>query len=226
VPRKNGTVTYTNFGELLHALGDIPPSRIRLTPPPGQATERDLLRLNERKDSALYELVEGTLVEKAVGLSESGLSVELGRHLCNFAELHDLGLVAGEAGSVRLFSGLVRLPDVLFVSWGKLPGKTWPREPIPDLAPDLAVEILSKSNTKGEIRRKLKEYFLAGVRLVWVIDPKKRLAQVYTAPDRSEVVSENGSLTGGDVLPGFALTLNKLFARLPPPASGKKPRRR
>ncbi len=76
------------------------------------------------------------------------------------------------------------MPDVAFMSWDRLPGKTVPDEAIPELAPDLAIEVLSAGNTKGEMERKLKDYFFAGVRLVWYIDWRRRTAEVYTSPDQ------------------------------------------
>jgi Uma2 family endonuclease len=124
---------------------------------------------------------------------------------------------------MRLMPGLVRIPDVAFVSWEQLPKKYYPTEPIPDLAPRLAIEILSKSNTKSEMDLKLRDYFINGVRLVWFIDPDRRTAKVYTAPDEVRELSEEESLDGGDVLPGFSLALADLFRYLEPkPAKGKR----
>jgi Uma2 family endonuclease len=69
---------------------------------------------------------------------------------------------------------------------------------------------------------KLKEYFLGGVKLVWIIDPEKRTAEVYTAPDRVVAIPADGTLEGGTVLPGFTLPLAALFTRLGPPAKKQK----
>ena len=185
------------------------------------ATERDLLVAIRRSDR-LYELVDGTLVEKAMGLSESMIAGQLLIEIGVFARQHDLGIPAGADGTVRLLKGLVRIPDVSFFCWDKLPGRMLPSEPIPDLSPDLAVEVLSETNTEEEMDRKLREYFLAGVRLVWVIDPRKRTAAVYTSPDAPTVtLNETEALDGGNVLPGFKLPLAELFAS---PAATKKPR--
>ena len=119
--------------------------------------------------------------------------------------------------------GLVRIPDVAFISWERLPGKVVvPDEAIPDLAPDLAVEVLSEGNTKEEMERKLKDYFFAGVRLVWYIDLKKRTAEVYTSPDQGVTLTEGQTLDGGEVLPGFRLPLRQLFALLAPPTGRKR----
>jgi Uma2 family endonuclease len=225
MPRKRPVVRYDNVAELLHDLGDIPPERVRLNPTPGQATERDLLKLNDHSDR-LYELVDGVLVEKPMGYLESSLAMRLGSFLTLYAEQHDLGDVTGEGGSHRILPGVVRLPDVAFVSWGRLPNRQLPDTPIPDLAPDLAVEVLSRSNTRAEIARKLKEYFLGGTRLVWIVDPKKRTVQVHTAPDESTTLAEDQTLDGGDVLPGFELSLRTLFARVPTSGGRPAPRRR
>jgi Uma2 family endonuclease len=138
----------------------------------------------------------------------------LGAILRAFVIPRDLGFVTGPDGPMRLLPGLVRLPDVAFVAWTTVPGGRVPGEAIPDLAPDLAVEVLSASNTEKEMAIKRGHYFRAGVRLVWIIDPSDRTARVYTAPDRFTALDASGSLDGGDVLPGFALPLRDLFAEL------------
>src|SRR4051812_35136575 len=98
-------VTFDNFGELLERLGNVPPARICLRPPPGQATERDLLIALER-DKRLYELVEGTLVEKGMGFNESVLAAEVLTDVRLFTRRHDLGIVTGEACPFRLLKEL------------------------------------------------------------------------------------------------------------------------
>ncbi len=99
-----------------------------------------------------------------------------------------------------------------FISWQRFPKKSLENVPIPALIPDLAIEVLSKSNTKREMERKLMEYFQAGVRLVSYIDPRKRDARAYTSVDQVTIMAEDGFLDGGDVLPGFRLSLAELFA--------------
>ena len=208
-------VTFENAAELVQRLGNIPLDRICFKPPPGTATMRDL-RAALRRSDRLYELVDGTLVEKAMGLGESMIAGQILIEIGVFGRQHDLGIPAGADGTVRLLKGLVRIPDVAFFCWDKLPGRVLPSKPIPDLAPDLAVEVLSKTNTPGEMERKLREYFLAGVRLVWMIDPAKRQAEIYTSPDVAvATLDETQALDGGEVLPGFTLPLAGLFARLP-----------
>jgi Uma2 family endonuclease len=200
--------------DLLRRFGPIPASRICSDPPPGEATERDLIHLRGCGDR-LYELVDGVLVEKTMGYLESALAVWLCYLLQSYLARHDLGFLAGADGSVRLMPELIRIPDVSFVSWDRLPKREIPADPIPDLAPDLAVEVLSEGNTAQEMRRKLKDYFLAGVRLVWYIDPLTRTVTVYTAPDRPTRLTEDRALSGSDVLPGLELPVRQIFAHTP-----------
>ena len=76
----------------------------------------------------------------------------------------------------------------------------------------MAIEVFSKGNTKAEMRRNLHEYFTVGVRLVWYIEPRKQTSRAHTADDQFVEIDDNGSLPGGDVLPGFELSLSELFA--------------
>jgi Uma2 family endonuclease len=211
--------------ELLKKLGGIPAERVQLDPPPGTATEKDILAI-EQREGRLCELVEGTLVEKTMGWTESLLAGWLIHLLYLFLDKHDLGILTGEQGPFRLWPGLVRMPDVAFISWDQLPNRKIPKKAIPDLYPDLAVEVLSRKNTKAEIDRKLHEYFRSGTRLAWVVNPRKRCVSVYTAPDQFRLVKEDQSLDGGDVLPGLNLPLRDVFAQLDEePARRKRPKR-
>jgi len=203
--------TGITLADLLERFGPIPAARIRYDPPPGTATEQDVIAL-EARENRLFELVDGVLVEKALGFYASFLAIRLAQLLLAFVERYALGIVAGAAGMLRLAPGLVRIPDVSFVSWDRLPQRRVPRQPIPDLVPDLAVEVLSESNTPREMEQKLREYFTAGVRLVWYVDPVLQEVHVYTAPDRREVLAADHTLHGGEVLPGFTLPVCRLFA--------------
>jgi Uma2 family endonuclease len=205
--------------ELLHQLGDIPASRVRVSPAPGQATVQDVIDIHD-KERRLCELVDGTLVEKPVGYRESVIAIALAGFLRAFVIPRNLGVVTGESGMIKLFAALVRIPDVAFASWSRLPGGKVPIEPVPRLAPDLTVEVLSASNTPAEINRKRGEYFDAGVRLVWIIDIEKRTVSVYTAPDFPVALTELDTLDGGAVLPGFSLKLSELFAELDRQSNG------
>ena len=201
------------LAELVERLGGVPLERIRFRPFPGTATEEDVIRI-EAQENRLCELVEGVLVEKPMGFRESLLAVALARYLHEFVSPRNLGLVTGEGGMMRLFAGLVRIPDVAFISWARLPSGRVPNAPIPRLSPDLAVEVLSRSNTPAEMRGKREEYFAAGVALVWMVDPEDRRVTVFTSPEDSVAYDESDVLDGSRVLPGFSLALSHLFAEL------------
>jgi len=219
--RRTATPSLATLADLVKALGDIPLDRIRARPAPGTATEEDVVAAVDAADKRLYELVDGVLVEKPMGATEALLAGLIIYHLWAFLEQHDLGVVVGADGPFRLRLGLVRFPDVCFISWDRLPAGEFPDDPIARVIPDLAVEVLSKSNTKAEMERKLGEYFRAGVRLVWLLDPKTQTVRVYTSPTRSRLVATGDALDGGQVLPGFTLPLKELFAR-----AKRRPRRR
>jgi Uma2 family endonuclease len=193
-------------------LGGIPLARIRCRPAPGTATEADVL-VRSNGEKRLLELVDGVLVEKPMGYYEALLAAWLIRVLGRFLDDHDLGFVLGADATLRLAPGLVRLPDVSFIAWDRFPNRELPAEPVPDLAPDLAVEILSEGNTAAEMERKLREYFAAGVRLVWYVYPDERVVRVYTSPTAFLALNENESLDGGAVLPGFRLSIREWFER-------------
>ena len=201
------------LAELMERLGGVPLSRIRFNPPPGRATESDVLSM-EANGNRLFELVDGVLVEKTMGFIESILALAIAEAIRMFVKQGNLGIVTGADGMLRLAPGLVRIPDVAYISWHRLPGGRLPKESIPNLAPDLAVEVLSEGNTAAEMRRKMGEYFDVGVRLVWLFDPRKRTATVHRSADEFRVLTEADDLDGGAVLPGFRLSLRNLFAEL------------
>ena len=211
-PARARLANVANLGELLKRLGNIPAERVRLHPTPGTATEKDVLRVLDSENRPC-ELVDGTLVEKPMGYEESELALLIGTFLNNYVRPRKLGIVTGPDGTIRLFPGLVRIPDVAFASWLCFPDRKRPRARIPHIAPDLVVEVLSKNNTKPEMAKKLGEYFGAGVRLVWMVDPRKRTVRVYTSLDQPVLITSGQSLDGGAVLPGFALRRDELFAR-------------
>ena len=199
------------FADLFEELGGISPSRVRFRPAPGRATEKDVIRI-EASESRLFELVDGVLVEKAMGAREALLASFIVHFFWEYLKERDLGVALGADGMLRLRPRLVRIPDVSFISWDQIPSGEFPSTPIPDLYPDLAVEVLSDSNTVAEIDRKLQEYFEAGCRLAWIVDPKTQTADVHTSATECRHLRPSQSLDGGDVLPGFKLPLKELFA--------------
>lgn len=192
-------------------FGSIPLWRIVTDPPPGAATEEDVDDLFNRSKS-LCELVDGVLVRKTVGSYESYLGGELFRLISNFIHGKKLGWALPADGMLRLWPGAVRIPDACFISIDQTPDGKFPRDQrIADLFPDLAVEVLSPSNTPQEMADKLADYFQSGTRLVWLIDPATKSAEVHTATDQKQVVPPDGVLTGEPVLPGLEIRLADIF---------------
>jgi Uma2 family endonuclease len=199
------------MADLLTELG-VDASRVWMHPLPGLATEKDVIAIHDRTNR-LCELVDGVLVEKVMGHYESRLAAVLGFFFEVYLSTNNIGYVLGADGFMRLMPGRVRLPDVAFVRWDRVPQGHVPRAPIPNVVPNLAVEVLSVSNTRTEMERKRREYFEAGAELVWQIDPDERTFEVFTSPDESVVIGIDGVVDGGTVLPGFQLSVREFFAR-------------
>jgi Uma2 family endonuclease len=206
---RNHPLTLTDLAD---RFGPMPCGRILPHPAPGTATQKDVLAMLRQR--RLCELVDGVLVEKVMNFADSVLAADIGASLSAFVQSPRLGVVAGAGGPLRLAKGLVRIPDVSFVSRSRLPGGKVPHEPIPDLVPDLAVEVLSEGNTEQEMARKLRDYFDSGVELVWFFDPRKRRVDVFTAPDERRVLKGSQMLTGGTVLRGFKVRVEEVFSVL------------
>ena len=215
VTRRLGNFSVRDLADLLRDLGDIPPERVWMTPPPGTATEKDVIEA-EAKYHRLCELVDGTLVEKAMGFREGREAVVLGAIFENYADEYeyDFGIVCGADGALRIMPKLVRIPDVSLVFWDRLPNRELPSAPIPELVPNLAVEVLSEGNTPTEMKRTLREYFEAGVQQVWFVDGKARTFEIFTSPRKSQIFSGKQTIKGGKFLPGFELTVEAFFNRV------------
>jgi len=201
-----------SLADLQQHLGDVASERIRLFPLPGTATVQNALELDDREDR-LFEVIDGVLVEKVMGAYEAILAGILVTWINNFLAEHPTGVAWGADGMLRIQPAKMRIPDVCYVGWDRFPGRKLLSDRVYRVAPDLAVEILSAGNTQAEMEKKLAEYFEAGVRLVWYIDPRLRQAYVYTAVDNQETSSENDTIDGGQVLPGFEFRLADLFER-------------
>ena len=109
---------------------------------------------------------------------------------------------------------LKRRPDLAFVSARKWPvGRRVPKGEAWDMVPDLAVEVVSASNTAQEVIQKVVDYLAAGSRLVWVVYPDLKQVHVYTDLTSARILTEPAELDGSDVIPGFRLSLTELFGR-------------
>ncbi|MBX9681148.1 MAG: Uma2 family endonuclease [Gemmataceae bacterium] len=199
-------IAFETVADLLDQLG-VPAERVLLRPPPGEATERDLL-LQKRR----CELIDGVLVEKAMGWFESRLAATLIYFIERYLSGNPIGMVLGESAPIRLDLGQIRMPDVCFIPWERI-DQGAPKGQILDAAPDLAIEVLSPSNTRKETSRKRADYFDAGCRLVWQADPATRVVEVFASPDQSTCFDENQTPYGDPVLPGFRLSVKEWFDR-------------
>lgn len=183
------------------------------------ATEADALAAIDGEPKRLVELIDGELVEKPMGLRESFLASWLIICLGQFVVPRRLGLIASADGLLRIRPGRLRIPDVAFYTWPRAGETDVSLEAIGSRAPALAVEVLSESNTTAEMASKLRDYFAAGSRLVWLVDIDAATVAVYTSPTDFVLLTGTDSLDGGAVLPGFALPLPDLFGYLDPPTA-------
>ena len=197
--------------DLATRFGPIPLHRICGNPTPGTGTEEDVLAW-EARSNRLFELYDGVLVEKTMSSFESFLAVRICVLLSNFITPRKLGIVLGADGMLQLVPGMIRIPDASFIAMNKLPGKFSVQEPIASLVPDLAVEVLSRGNTREEMEGKLDEYFEVGVREVWYVDPRLKRVRVYETRTNLRELTEADTLESRVALPGFSLSLKELFA--------------
>lgn len=160
-----------------------------------------------------YELVKGELFEMApAGASHGSVAMRIGIALGAHVTSNNLGEVfAAETGFIlRRDPDTVRAPDAAFVSKERLPEGELPPGFL-ELAPDLAVEVISPNDRSREVREKAEDWVRAGTRLVWVIDPTNRSATVYDSSRDVQELSEEDDLDGGDVIPGFSCRVKDLF---------------
>jgi Uma2 family endonuclease len=174
------------------------------------------------RDHELFEVIDGERIGKPLMSAYAGkVGSRLIRRLGDFADAHNLGETVGEVLfrlPLKDDGHRDRRPDVAFVSFAR-----WPlNRPMPtrdnawDVVPDLAIEVISPFNLAGESVQKVREYFQAGVLLVWVVYPEEREVYVYESRTRIRVLTADDALDGGTVLPGFQLRLDRLFDPVAP----------
>lgn len=164
-------------------------------------------------DLGRCELVEGRIVKLSPTKMPHGrYEFEMARLLGNFVEKHDLGVVmVGEVGVyTRRDPDTVRGADVLYISHERLAQAT--PGGFMDVAPELIVEVMSPSDRWSEVRKKIKEYFEIGVTAVLIVEPEEQTIALYRSPTAIQEFALNGALTLEDILPGFTLPLNQLWA--------------
>ncbi len=173
-------------------------------------TADDLLRLYS--DGVRGELIRGVLCETMpTGHRHGSIVANLVGELRAFVKPRRLGwLVASDSGVwLERDPDTVREPDVAFTSAEKIPLDA----EIPgyaEVVPELVVEVASPSDSRREVNDKARMWLSHGVRLIWVIHPDTRTVDVYQA-DGTATLSEEDSLSGLDVLPGFACPIKTIF---------------
>jgi Uma2 family endonuclease len=174
-------------------------------------------------DEPLYEVVNGQRVElPPIGAFPTEINSLLHQFLGPFAAQNGLGKVVIE----MLFridpkTELQRRPDVAFISTARWPlRRPAPRAAAWDVIPDLVVEVVSPSDRAQEQLDKIHEFFQAGVRLIWVVYPTHRTVHVYESFTRIHVLTQDDTLEGGPVVPGFRLPLSVLFMEEDEPPAG------
>lgn len=178
--------------------------------PAGLLEPEDLLAM---PNGDHYELIDGVPREKPMGAQSDETAALLATHLNTFIRPRKLGRVYGSQTGFQCFPGkpaLMRMPDASFVATGRLPGNTTPEGYI-KIAPDIAAEVISPNETYEEVEAKVAEYRSAGVKLVWVVSPKSRTVLVRRLDGTCAELTEAGTLSGEDALPGFACPVAELF---------------
>lgn len=164
-------------------------------------------------DGFNYELQAGMLVSEPLpGFRHGRVMAAVADILRTHVRTHRLGVVlAGDSGFILARTpDTVRGPDVAFVSTDRI-GDSGDSVRAFAGAPDLAVEVLSPSNTPAGLRAKVADYLAAGARCVWIVDPEARTVTVYASLLSPHVLAEEELLDGGDVIPGFQVRVGELF---------------
>ncbi|MCS7468846.1 Uma2 family endonuclease [Stieleria sp. ICT_E10.1] len=206
-PPRNLSVT-DRVADVLADLGGIAADRLYSgTAEPAGPDEL----LKAHRQGNVCELVDGYLVERAMGYRESLIAAVFIELLNQIVRTNKLGVVSGADGFFRLSPSLIRGPDVAFTSWDRLPDRKVPAEAYPAVIPDLVVEVVSAGNTRTEMTNKRRDYFARGVRLVWMVDPDQRSVAVWRSMTDYRVLDETQSLDGEDVIPGLSIPLAEVF---------------
>lgn len=168
--------------------------------------------LLEMGDIGPCELIEGRIVPMSpAGAKHGRIELKLARLLEDFVETKNLGWVmTGEVGIfTRRHPDNVRGADVLFISKERL--DKVPERGFLEVAPELVVEVRSPDDTRKEIEQKIGEYLAIGVKWVWLIGPQSRTCTVYRSKNEVQILTENESLIGEDILAGLEIKISTLF---------------
>ena len=178
----------------------------RVAYPGMPVTEEELMRLP--KDGRKWELEDGRLTEVPTSIKHEEIIFNLTVMIAPFTR--GRGIVTMGQGGFRMTNGNVRAPDVSFTRKERFPGGHAP-DTFGDLAPDLCVEIISPSERKAGIARKMREYFDGGAVQVWHVFPERQQVTVFTSPTDTQTFGADHILNAADILPGFSCRVSDLF---------------
>jgi len=185
-------------------------STIIASPETKLITGEELLAMGDIGPS---ELIDGRIVMMSPTGGEHGFIelFTLGSELAVFVRRRKLGWVlGGEVGIyIRRNPDRIRAADIAFFSKERLPHK--PRKGFMEVAPELAVEVISPDDRWEDVRQKLEDYFSIGVQWVWVVEPENHAVLVYRSVTEMQRLSDSDSLTGEGALEGFTLRVASLF---------------
>jgi Uma2 family endonuclease len=165
-------------------------------------------------EDVLYEVVDDQVVELApMGAYEVWIATVLVARLATFATQHQLGRAVQEMlFDLTMATGRKRRPDVAFVSFDRWPlHRRIPRAEAWEVVPNLAVEVVSRTDSGDYIVDKVAEYFHAGVERVWVVFPSQGQVYIYDSPTSVCILTRTDEVSGDPILPHFRLPLVELF---------------
>jgi Uma2 family endonuclease len=177
-------------------------------------TDDELLRVSSENPELRFERdADGTLITMPpIGSISSNREVKAITRLAIWVEDNDLGEVFSSSGGFKLPNSAVRSPDAAFVAKDRLPaGWQDTEDEFLNLAPDFVIEIRSKTDSLTKLQRKMEEYRDNGVKLGWLIDRQNKRAFVYRRDGTVTCYPATATLSGEDVVPGFALALEILL---------------
>ena len=204
-----------NLAQVVDRLGGIPLDRIVWKPFPGTATEADQIRYVDGDDKRLVELLDGILVEKAMGSPASFLASTLIILLGSYIRKHRLGVIGAPDMLIDTGLGRIRMPDVCFTHRDRILSAAALQSSISHFMPNLCIEILSDGNTKREMAEKRRDYFAGGCEAVWIVDPETKTIAVYSDPIQCRIYGIADTIDGGEMIPGFTLPVGELFEEQP-----------
>ena len=178
---------------------------------PALITAEEYMQLPD-EDGFRHELINGEVIRMPVpGLPHARLQARLIWLLSQFVSGHELGEVFGELGfKLTLNPDTVLGPDVAFITKHRIDA-AGNAEGFWSGPPDLAVEILSPSDRPGMVNARISSWFDYGVKQLWIVSPRKRTVTIYRSPSDSITFSDSDELQADDILPGFRLSLERIF---------------